>query len=137
MLKNSEIIQILKNLDIKVTEPRVLIASILLKSSEHMDVDEVLTAAKKKNSRIGIATVYRVLKLLEDANLIRKDVFSNGMISYENTYNKEYHEHIVDLESKTVSEFSSPKLEKLLKSIAAENGYEMISHDIKIYAKKK
>lgn len=129
-------IKVLSDLNIKITEPRKVITKIMINTEQHLTIEDILFKARDILPHIGIATVYRILKILEDENLIEKHIFNDDCIIYENTYAKDHHYHLVDIENNNVVEFSSPELEKLISKLVSEKGYEIVSHNIKIYAKE-
>tara|TARA_Y100001960_G_C14782785_1_gene888136 strand:- start:4262 stop:4675 length:414 start_codon:yes stop_codon:yes gene_type:complete len=129
-------IEILNQLNLKVTQSRLILLDILLSSKDHLSIDDILNKVKEEDPDVGIATVYRTLKLLEDNNYIAKHVFKNNTIVYENTYSKKHHHHLVDIESEKILEFDCSDIDPLLKKRAEELGYEMTGHIIEIYGKK-
>ncbi|MCT4574684.1 MAG: transcriptional repressor [Alphaproteobacteria bacterium] len=128
-------IEVLSKLQIKITEPRKVITSIMINTKQHLTIEDILKQAKESLPQIGIATVYRVLKILEDEKVIEKHIFNDDYIIYENTYAKDHHYHIIDIEKNNVIEFCNSDLEELIKKLVSDKGYELISHNIKIYAK--
>ncbi|MCV6598996.1 MAG: transcriptional repressor [Alphaproteobacteria bacterium] len=128
-------IEVLSKLQIKITEPRKVITSIMINTKQHLTIEDILKQARESLPQIGIATVYRVLKILEDEKVIEKHIFNDDYIIYENTYAKDHHYHIIDIEKNNVIEFCNSDLEELIKKLVSDKGYELISHNIKIYAK--
>ena len=136
MKKDNFLDELLKGLNLKLTKPRKTIARIILTTFEHLSVEDVLQRAKKEDPKIGIATVYRTLALLEENNLIRKHGFKGFPATFENICNKAHHDHLIDLDDSTVVEFIDNDLEKIIHRIAKDKGYELLFHDIRLYGKK-
>ena len=119
---------------LKLTNQRELVISIIENSNDHPDVDELFKRAAKKDNSVSIATVYRTVKLLEDANLIEKLEFGDGRARYEES--GKHHEHLIDVETGEVIEFIDEELEELKKQIASKLGYELIDHRLELFGKK-
>jgi Fur family ferric uptake transcriptional regulator len=121
---------------IKLTENRRVIARIIAESKEHLDVEEVLRRANKINPKIGIATVYRTLKILEECGAIAKHEFGGtNKAHYETMEEGEHHDHLIDVSTGKVYEFFNLELEKLKDKIAADMGYELVGHRLELYCK--
>lgn len=122
---------------IKLTENRRIIARVIAESSDHPDVDEVFNRALKINPKIGIATVYRAVKMFEEAGVISKHDFgSKGKSRYEKLEGEEdHHDHLVDITTDEVIEFFDDELEKLKTKIAHKMGYELIGHKLELYCR--
>ena len=118
----------------KLTNQRELVISILESSEDHPDVDELFTRALEKDKSVSIATVYRTVKLLEDANFIEKLEFGDGRARYEES--GEHHEHLIDVETGEVIEFIDDELEQLKERIAIKMGYELVDHRLELFGKK-
>ena len=119
---------------LKLTNQRELVISILESSEDHPDVDELFTRALEKDKSVSIATVYRTVKLLEDANFIEKLEFGDGRARYEES--GEHHEHLIDVETGEVIEFIDHELEELKEKIANRMGYKLVGHKLELYGKK-
>ena len=119
---------------LKLTNQRELLISILESSEDHPDVDELFTRALEKDKSVSIATVYRTVKLLEDANFIEKLEFGDGRARYEES--GEHHEHLIDVETGEVVEFIDHELEELKEKIANRMGYKLVGHKLELYGKK-
>ena len=119
---------------LRLTNQRELVISIIENSNDHPDVDELFKRAAEKDSSVSIATVYRTVKLLEDANLIEKLEFGDGRARYEES--GKHHEHLIDVETGEVIEFIDKELEELKKQIASKLGYELIDHRLELFGKK-
>ncbi len=121
---------------IKLTENRKIIAKVISKSTDHPDVEEVYRRACKINDKIGIATVYRTVKMFEEAGVIAKhDFFNEGRARYEVLENDEHHDHIVDISSDAVIEFYNEEIEKLKEKIARDHGFELVGHKLELYCR--
>ena len=118
----------------KLTNQRELVISILENSEDHPDVDELFTRALEQDKSVSIATVYRTVKLLEDANFIEKLEFGDGRARYEET--GEHHEHLIDVETGEVIEFIDHELEELKEKIANRMGYKLVEHKLELFGKK-
>ena len=118
----------------KLTNQRELVISILESSEDHPDVDELFSRALEQDKSVSIATVYRTVKLLEDANFIEKLEFGDGRARYEES--GEHHEHLIDVETGEVIEFIDHELEELKEKIANRMGYKLVGHKLELYGKK-
>ena len=118
----------------KLTNQRELVISILENSEDHPDVDELFTRALERDKSVSIATVYRTVKLLEDANFIEKLEFGDGRARYEET--GQHHEHLIDVETGEVIEFIDHELEELKEKIASRMGYKLVEHKLELFGKK-
>jgi len=116
----------------RMTEQRRVIAAVLSAAEDHPDVDEVHRRAAKIDSRISIATVYRTVRLFEDAGILERHDFRDGRSRYEQV-SKDHHDHLIDMESGTVIEFSNDQIEKLQELVAAELGYKLVDHRLELY----
>ena len=122
------------NRGLKLTSQREVVISILENSEDHPDVDELFRRATEIDKSVSIATVYRTVKLLEDANFIEKHEFGDGKSRYEES--GEHHEHLIDVETGEVIEFIDNELEELKKKIALKMGYELVDHRLELFGKK-
>ncbi len=121
---------------IKLTENRRIIARVISGSSDHPDVEEVFHRASKINPKIGIATVYRAVKMFEELGVIAKHDFGGkGRARYEKLESDEHHDHLVDITTDEVHEFFSEELEKLKTKIARDKGFELIGHRLELYCR--
>ncbi len=122
---------------IKLTENRRIIARVISDSHDHPDVDEVYNRASKINPKIGIATVYRAVKMLEELGVIAKHDFGGkGKARYEKLESEDdHHDHLVDITTDEVIEFFSEELEKLKTKIAKDMGYELVGHRLELYCR--
>lgn len=116
----------------RMTDQRRVIARILEESDDHPDVEELYRRSSKIDSKISISTVYRTVKLFEDAGIIERHDFRDGRSRYE-TVPEEHHDHLIDLKTGTVVEFHSPEIEALQERIAREHGFRLVGHRLELY----
>lgn len=121
-----------KKLGLKLTEQRKIIVKILSDSSDHPDVESVHKRAVKIDKKIGIATVYRTIKLFEDNNLLEKHEFKGYSSRYETV--RENHHHLIDIKSGKVKEFRNTLVDAMQKQVAKEMGYTLIDYRLELYA---
>lgn len=121
---------------LKLTGQRRVIARALSESHDHPDVELLHKRAAAIDANISIATVYRTVKLFEEAHIIERHDFGDGRARYEEL-REEHHDHLIDLRSGNVIEFSNEEIERLQKRIAAELGYELVDHRLELYCVPK
>jgi Fur family ferric uptake transcriptional regulator len=127
----------LRKVGLKVTHPRLRILALLEEATpRHMTAEDIYRALIGVGDEIGLATVYRVLTQFEAAGLVLKHNFEGGQAVYE-LDRGEHHDHMVDIDSGKVIEFSSHEIEALQVKIAAEHGYEIEEHSLVLYVRKK
>ena len=119
---------------LKMTGQRRVILEVLGTAADHPSVEDVYDRAKKIDSSISIATVYRTLSLLDELDLVTRHEFQEGYSRYE--VNWDHHHHLVDLETGHVIEFQNEELEQLKIKIAKDLGYDLIDHRLELYGKK-
>ena len=117
----------------RMTEQRRVIARVLEAATDHPDVEEVFRRASAIDGNISISTVYRTVKLFEDAGMIARHEFRDGRARYE-TVPDEHHDHLIDLRSGEVIEFRSEEIEALQELIARRLGYRLVDHRLELYA---
>ena len=118
---------------LKMTDQRRVIARVLSESSDHPDVEQVYTRATKVDPRISIATVYRTVKLFEEANILDRHDFGDGRARYEEVP-EEHHDHLIDVNSGEVIEFCDEEIERLQREAAARLGYRLVGHRLELFA---
>jgi Fur family ferric uptake transcriptional regulator len=118
---------------LKMTEQRRVIARVLSESEDHPDVEVLHQRANAIDSRISIATVYRTVRLFEEANILERHEFGDGRARYEEM-SESHHDHLINLQNGEVIEFSNDKIEDLQRQIAKKLGYELIEHRLELYA---
>ncbi len=133
-LMPSRIEKLCEEKNIKLTENRRIIAKVISNSNNHPDIEEVYNKASKINPKIGIATVYRAVKMFEEENVILKHDFGEGKARYEEINEEDHHDHLIDVNSGKVVEFFDEELEKLKDKIAHDLGYKLIDHRLELYA---
>jgi Fur family ferric uptake transcriptional regulator len=133
---SSQIEKLCFDRNIKLTENRRIIARVISDSVDHPDVEEVFYRASKINPKIGIATVYRAVKMFEELGVIAKHDFGGkGRARYEKLEGEDHHDHLVDITTDEVHEFFNEELEKLKTKIAHEKGFELIGHRLELYCR--
>ncbi len=113
---------------IKMTEQRRLIARVLSESDDHPDVEEVYQRALRIDPHISLATVYRTVRLFQEARILERHDFGDGRARYEMVPD-EHHDHLVDVKSGAVVEFRNEEIERLQRAIAERYGYRLVDHD--------
>lgn len=116
----------------KMTDQRRVIARVLSDSEDHPDVEEVYRRATAIDPRISIATVYRTVRLFEEANILERHDFGDGRARYEESPN-EHHDHLIDVQSGKVIEFTSTEIEALQREIARRYGFRLVGHRLELY----
>jgi len=117
---------------LRITEQRKVIARVLSDSDDHPDVEQLHERASKIDSGISIATVYRTVRLFEEAGVLDRHDFGDGRSRYEPAP-ESHHDHLIDVESGKVVEFVDPELEALQKQIAEKLGYRLVDHRMELY----
>lgn len=117
---------------LKMTEQRRVIAKVLSESNDHPDVERVYRRAARVDPRISIATVYRTVKLFEEANILERHDFGEGRARYEEAP-KEHHDHLIDVKSGAVLEFRNDEIERLQREVATALGYRLVGHRLELY----
>ena len=127
---------------VKLTEQRKVIVKVLSESketygeSDHPDVDELYNRVSKVDSKISIATVYRTVKILEEAGILVKHDFKAGKARYEQI-RESHHDHLIDVKTGEIIEFVDDEIEKLQKKVADKYGYRLVDHKLELYGIKK
>jgi Fur family ferric uptake transcriptional regulator len=117
---------------LKMTGQRRLIARVLSDATDHPDVEEVYRRAVKLNPKISLATVYRTVRLLEDAEILERHDFRDGRARYEEL-SRSHHDHLIDVDSGKVVEFHDDEIEALQRKIAEKLGFRLIDHRLALY----
>ena len=120
---------------VRLTEQRKLVAKVMSESGDHPDVDELHKRISKLDSKISIATVYRTVKLFEEAGIFSKHDFKGGKARYEQSP-KEHHDHLIDINTGEIIEFVNEDIEKLQKKVAEKFGYKLVDHRLELYGSK-
>lgn len=116
----------------KMTEQRRIIARVLSDASDHPDVDEVHRRAVSTDAGISIATVYRTVRLFEDAAILERHDFGDGRARYEEAMDR-HHDHIININSGEVIEFQSVQIEAIQQEIAERHGFRLAGHRLELY----
>ena len=125
-----------KQKGIKLTDQRKLIAQIMSGSHDHPNVDELYKRVSKIDAKISIATVYRTVKLFEEAGILAKHEFKGGKARYEEI-SESHHDHLIDVKTGEIIEFVDDEIEKLQKKVADKYGYDLVDHKLELYGVKK
>ncbi|MCI5049485.1 MAG: transcriptional repressor [Rickettsiales bacterium] len=120
------------DMGLKMTDQRRIIARVLSDSDDHPDVETLHERAAKVDERVSIATVYRTVRLFEEAGIIEKHDFGDGKARYEEAGN-EHHDHLIDMRSGRVIEFTNEEIERLQEKVAKEHGYKLVDHRLELY----
>ena len=121
---------------VKLTDQRRIIAKVMGESQDHPDVDELYNRVSKIDSKISIATVYRTVKLFEEAGIVTKHDFKGGKARYEQL-NESHHDHLIDIKTGEIIEFVDEEIEKLQQKVAEKYGYKLVDHKLELYGIKK
>ena len=130
------------SMGVKLTDQRKIIAKVISQSkteygdSDHPDVDELYNRVSKFDPKISIATVYRTVKLFEEAGILTKHDFKGGKARYE-AMRESHHDHLIDIKSGEIIEFVDEEIEKLQKKVAEKYGYTLVDHKLELYGTKK
>jgi len=117
----------------RMTDQRRVIARVLAGSDDHPDVEELYRRCAKVDDRISISTVYRTVRLFEDAGIIERHDFREGRARYE-TATESHHDHLINLRSGEVLEFRSEEIDRLQAEVARKLGYKLVDHRLELYA---
>ena len=117
---------------LRMTGPRRVIARVLSEATDHPDVEELHRRANAIDEGISIATVYRTVKLFEEAGILERHDFGDGRARYE-AVPEEHHDHLIDLNTGEVIEFTSEAIERLQEQIARELGYKLVDHRLELF----
>lgn len=116
----------------RMTDQRRVIARVVASSNDHPDVEELHRRAAAVDSGISIATVYRTVRLFEEAGILERHDFRDGRSRYEETPNI-HHDHLIDMKTGQVIEFVDPEIERLQHEIAKRLGYKLVDHRLELY----
>lgn len=130
------LVEKLENSDLRVTEQRRLIARVLQDADDHPDVEEVFARAVAQDDGVSIATVYRTVKLFEEAGILERVEFGDGRARYE-AADRDHHDHLIDMHTGEVIEFVNAEIEALQEKIADKLGYELKGHRMELFGIKK
>ena len=122
------------NKGVKLTDQRRIIAKVMSESNDHPDVDELYKRVSKIDNKISIATVYRTVKLFEEAGILTKHDFKTGKARYELN---DDHNHLIDIKTGEIIEFVDDEINHLQQKIAEKYGYTLVDHKLELYGIKK
>ena len=122
--------------NMRMTDQRRVIARVLSDADDHPDVEEVYKRATDIDNQISIATVYRTVRLFEEADILERHDFRDGRSRYE-LVTESHHDHMIDIESGEVIEFVDDEIEQLQKTIAKKLGYKLVDHRMELYGVKE
>ena len=120
---------------LRMTDQRRIIARVLSEADDHPDAEELHRRASAQDNRISLATVYRTVRLFEEAGIIERHDFRDGRSRYEEAPD-EHHDHLIDMNSGEVIEFFDEEIEKLQEAIARKLGYKLVDHRLELYGTK-
>ncbi len=121
---------------LRMTEQRRIIARVLSEAADHPDAEELYRRAAALDPHISIATVYRTVKLFEDAGILERHDFRDGRSRYEELP-ESHHDHLIDIQTGKVVEFRNEEIEQLQRRVAEELGFELVDHRLELYAVRK
>ena len=121
---------------VKLTDQRKIIAKIMSDADDHPNVNELYKRVYKIDSKISIATIYRTVKLFEEAGILAKHDFRGGKARYEEL-SEGHHDHLIDIKTGEIIEFVDDEIEKLQKRVADRHGYALVDHKLELYGIKK
>lgn len=119
---------------LRMTEQRRVIARVLSEADDHPDVEELHRRAAARDAGISIATVYRTVKLFEEAGILERLEFRDGRARYEDA-ERDHHDHLIDLQTGEVVEFIDEEIERLQRRVAERLGYELVDHRLELYCR--
>lgn len=118
---------------LRMTDQRRVIARVLSDSNDHPDAEQLFARCQIIDPNISLATIYRTVRLMEEAGILERHDFRDGRSRYEEI-SDEHHDHLIDIQTGSVIEFHSPEIEALQREIAAKYGYELVDHRLELYA---
>jgi Fur family ferric uptake transcriptional regulator len=121
---------------LRMTEQRRVIARVLSDAADHPDAEDLYRRAASIDPHISIATVYRTVKLFEDAGILERHDFRNGRARYEEVP-ESHHDHLIDVQTGSVIEFRNEEIERLQRRVAEELGFELVDHRLELYGVPK
>lgn len=118
-----------------MTEQRRVIARVLSDAVDHPDVEQLYRRATEIDPKISIATVYRTVRLFEEANILERHDFGDGRARYEESP-EEHHDHLIDVQSGEVVEFRNEQIEELQRNVARQLGFELVGHRLELFGRR-
>lgn len=119
----------------RMTDQRRVIAHVLSTAEDHPDVEQLYERSSAIDARISIATVYRTVRMFEEADILERHDFGDGRARYEEAHD-DHHDHLIDVNSGEVIEFQNEKIEELQRAVARELGYELVDHRLELFGTK-
>lgn len=135
MAEETTIERLCREKHLRLTGQRRVVARVLSDSPDHPDVDTVYRRASRLDPNISIATVYRTLKLFEDADVLTRHDFGGGRARYEEA--GDHHDHLIDIETGAVKEFYDAELEEMKSRIAERLGFDLVDHRLELYGRRR
>ncbi|PTW63359.1 Fur family manganese uptake regulator [Breoghania corrubedonensis] len=135
-INHGEYERILREAGVRITRPRKVILEILADRDDHPDAMAIFRRAVRVDASISLSTVYRTMKLLEDKGAIHRHIFEGGRSRFEPA-DASHHDHLIDIDTGAVIEFTSKRIEELQKEIARKLGYEIVHHRLELYGRKR
>ena len=120
---------------VRLTDQRKIVAKVMSESEDHPDVDELHNRVNKIDPKISIATVYRTVKLFEEAGIVAKHDFKGTKARYEQATSN-HHDHLIDVNTGEIIEFVDDDIEKLQKKVSEKLGYKLVDHRLELYGTK-
>ncbi|MAU95343.1 MAG: transcriptional repressor [Fulvimarina sp.] len=127
---------VLRSAGLRITRQRRTILAILAEGGDHPDALALFRRAARQDPSISLSTVYRTMKVLEERGAIQRHTFEGGPARFEQA-DGAHHDHLIDLDTGAVIEFRSERIEKLQEEIASELGYEIVSHRLELYGRRR
>ncbi|MYZ50285.1 Fur family transcriptional regulator [Propylenella binzhouense] len=121
---------------VRITRQRTALLKVLAEAKDHPDANELHSRAREIDPTMSLATVYRTLTALEQQGLVHRHVFEGASARFE-IADARHHDHIIDIDKGEIIEFRSPEIERLQEQIAERHGYEIVSHKLELYCRKK
>lgn len=134
MAKRDSILKRCEDNGLRMTAQRRIIAAVLDMSRDHPDVEELHARANARDPGISLATVYRTVKTLEEAQILEKVDFGDGRARYEDA-ERDHHDHLIDMDTGRVIEFVDEEIEALQEKIAAKLGFKLLGHRLELYGR--
>ncbi|GMG81013.1 Fur family transcriptional regulator [Paralimibaculum aggregatum] len=126
----------LREAGLRVTRQRAAIVKVLTEAEDHPDAHEVHRRASEIDNTVSLATVYRTLAVLSDKGIVHRHAFEGAPARFE-TADAPHHDHIIDVDTGAVVEFASAEIERLQREIARQHGFEVVSHRLELYCRRR
>lgn len=120
---------------LKLTSQRRVIAEVFFSGAKHLSLNEILELARREREGIGYATVYRTMRLMAEVGLATEHKFGENQTRYEPTHDGEHHDHLICETCGVIVEFEDPEIEARQERIAADHGFEVVSHRHEVYVR--